>query len=190
MQKMTINFLWAKSNSAVETLYYGEHETHLGNVVIAATDHGLSAVDFADNKKKDPAAKRLMKTWPKAQLVENAAATETYAAQLFKPPLTEDATIAVHIFGSDFQQDVWQELTNIPFGELVNYQTIAEQLENPSAARAVGSAIAANPVAFFIPCHRVVRADGEYGDYRWGKKLKKQLIDWERETVNAVGTTD
>lgn len=196
MQNLNVNFLWVNTTDEVETLYWGQHNTALGEIIIAATEHGLSAVEFKPKKKRESIMKRLAKQWPQAQLIENPGFTEVYAERLLDAPTKvvdkkgadkkAAAPITLHIFGSPFQQVVWQELSQIPFGALSNYQTIAENIGNPNAVRAVGSAVGANPVALFIPCHRVILSDGQHGEYHWGKKLKSTLIEWEQKTLNRA----
>jgi O-6-methylguanine DNA methyltransferase len=83
--------------------------------------------------------------------------------------------------GTKFQQSVWRELSKIPLGETVSYQTIAKRIGNPKANRAVGSAVGANPISLLIPCHRVIQASGTVGNYRWGADRKLALLDAEQE---------
>ncbi len=186
MQNRVVNFLWANTTSVVETVYYSQHDSILGKIMVAATEHGLSAIDFNVDKKQrqDHAIKGLMKKWPLAKLVESPGFTMRYAEQVLVMG-DEPQPITVHVFGSPFQQVVWQELADIPFGRTVTYQTIADNIGNPNAVRAVGSAVGSNPVAFLLPCHRVIRSDGEYGDYHWGKKLKHQILEWEQEQLQS-----
>lgn len=126
--------------------------------------------------------KRLAKTWPKAKFLENTGMTERYAKLVLIPPeqCIEHKAITIHIFGSPFQQVVWQEVLEIPFASQNSYQEIAASVGNPNASRAVGSAIGANPIAILIPCHRVIHSDGKLGNYHWGKQLKRDLLDWEK----------
>ncbi|AHF01845.1 methylated-DNA-protein-cysteine methyltransferase [Thiomicrospira aerophila AL3] len=86
--------------------------------------------------------------------------------------------------GTDFQLSVWQALQQIPLGQTRSYQQLADQLGRPQAVRAVANAIAANPIAWFIPCHRVIRSNGELGGYAWGLAQKQQLLDWEATHAN------
>ncbi|UQB41541.1 methylated-DNA--[protein]-cysteine S-methyltransferase [Thiomicrospira microaerophila] len=90
--------------------------------------------------------------------------------------------------GSAFQQNVWQALLSIPFGQTRSYQEIANQIKHPKAVRAVANAVAANPIAWFIPCHRVIRSNGQIGGYAWGIALKKQLLAAEKIEFEACRT--
>lgn len=179
---MQINFLWAHSAAAIENLHYGIHETVGGDTLIAASDHGLTAIELDLKSTVEPALKKLAKKWPKASLLENPSYTEKYAKYLLvdgESKNNESETVTLHIYGTTFQQVVWQELIEIPYGKQRTYQEIAENIGNPNAVRAVGTAVGANPVGLIIPCHRVVRSDGELGGYRWGTKLKTKLLEME-----------
>lgn len=182
MPKSIINFLWASNAIIVDNIYWGRHKTEFGDIIVAATDHGVCAVEFCDSNKKGAILKRIAKTWPKAKLSENESITARYAEIVLIPPseCKKHKAITIHIFGSPFQRAVWQALLDIPFGENSSYQMIAENAGNPNASRAVGSAVGANPVAVLIPCHRVIHSDGQLGNYHWGKKLKSTLIEWEK----------
>lgn len=181
MSKPSINFLWASNAIVVDNIYWGQYSTDFGDMIVAATDHGVCAVEFCGTNKKESILKRIAKTWPKAKLSESVSATERYAEIVLMTPneQSKSQAVTIHIFGTPFQQTVWQALLDIPFGEKRSYQEIADSAGNPSASRAVGSAVGANPVAVLIPCHRVIQSDGELGNYHWGKPLKQSLIDWE-----------
>ena len=177
-----INFLWASNAIVVDNICWGQHSTAFGDIIVAATDHGVCAIEFCGANKKEAILKRIAKTWPKAKLSENTNITARYAEAVLTSP-DEDSkhkAITIHIFGTPFQQAVWQELLEIPFGEKSSYQAIAENAGNPNASRAVGSAVGANPIAVLIPCHRVIHRDGQLGNYHWGKQLKHDLIEWEK----------
>jgi AraC family transcriptional regulator of adaptative response/methylated-DNA-[protein]-cysteine methyltransferase len=87
--------------------------------------------------------------------------------------------VKLHLKGTDFQLKVWESLLKIPMGKLSTYGAIASQIGNPSASRAVGTAIGSNPVAFLIPCHRVIQSSGTFGGYMWGPTRKAAIIGWE-----------
>ncbi len=87
---------------------------------------------------------------------------------------------AINPIGTPFQQQVWQAISKIPYGKTMSYLDVAFSMKRQSSVRAVATAIGHNPIAYFIPCHRVIRSNGEYGQYRWGVNLKQQLLDWER----------
>jgi len=94
--------------------------------------------------------------------------------------------VSLYVRGTDFQLQVWRALLEVPPGEITTYGRLAEAVGRPGAARAVGGAVAANPVAYLIPCHRVVRTSGELGGYRWGVERKRAMLEWER----ALPSTD
>ncbi len=88
--------------------------------------------------------------------------------------------------GTNFQIQVWRALLNIPFGELATYQTLAKAIARPTATRAIGNAVGKNPIAYLIPCHRVIRASGELGGYCWGIERKTALLGWEASHSNSL----
>jgi AraC family transcriptional regulator of adaptative response/methylated-DNA-[protein]-cysteine methyltransferase len=91
----------------------------------------------------------------------------------------------LHLKGTDFQIKVWETLLKVPMGELTTYSGLAGKLQQPQAARAVGSAVGSNPVAFLIPCHRVIKSDGQIGEYHWGNTRKNAMIGWEATQIYA-----
>ena len=116
--------------------------------------------------------------WKNARLVEDAAATAALVTPIFSqaPPA---APLALFVSGTNFQLKVWEALLTIPQGALSSYEQIAAQIGQPAALRAVGTAVGHNPIAYLIPCHRVIRKMGEFGNYRWGPARKKALLGWE-----------
>jgi AraC family transcriptional regulator of adaptative response/methylated-DNA-[protein]-cysteine methyltransferase len=120
----------------------------------------------------------LHKSWEKARLSENPAVTKSVAENIFSPHSKDPLKLFVK--GTPFQIKVWEALLKIPFGALTTYQSIATAIENPAAIRAVGTAVGANPIAFLIPCHRVILQEAIIGQYRWGTTRKKALIGWEK----------
>ena len=95
--------------------------------------------------------------------------------------------VKLHLKGTDFQLKVWETLLKIPMGKLSTYGNIAEQIQSPKASRAVGSAIGDNPVAFLIPCHRVIQSTGTFGGYHWGSTRKTAMIGWEAAKTSPAG---
>jgi len=104
---------------------------------------------------------------------------------IFQSEQSRLPTVKLHLKGTDFQLKVWEALLKIPMGKLSTYGNLAAQIGNPRASRAVGAAIGSNPVAFLIPCHRVIQSSGEYGGYRWGSLRKTLLIGWEGAKTNS-----
>jgi len=156
---------------------YGIHETPFGECLIATTERGVCALHFVEDNA-DSLLSELHSNWENARISKNNAATKNIASTIFAAGKKEEIKLLVK--GTPFQVKVWEALLKIPFGSLTSYQTIASAVGNPGAMRAVGSAVGANPVAYLIPCHRVIRQEAIIGQYRWGTIRKKALIGWER----------
>ncbi len=163
---------------------YTHAETPVGCLVVAGTDRGLCFVELGDDPK--PLVERLHRGFPEAT-VSRAEADASPALRAWLEALCHHLEgrqphldLPLDIRATAFQQRVWQYLQTIPFGETRSYTDVARALGKPKAARAVASACAANPVALAIPCHRVLRASGHLGGYRWGMKRKQCLLDGER----------
>jgi AraC family transcriptional regulator, regulatory protein of adaptative response / methylated-DNA-[protein]-cysteine methyltransferase len=161
---------------------FGIHLTPFGRAFIAVTARGICQFVFIDNQTKPQLLQDLMQVWPLAELIEDLKKTAVIVERLFSPKMSGDKPLSVLVKGTNFQINVWRALLTIPQGELKSYKNIAQQIGKPKATRAVGTAIGANPVAFLIPCHRVVRQSGELGGYRWGLTRKQAMI--VRETTN------
>lgn len=160
------------------TIEYGVHPTPFGPVFAAATERGLSRLAFLGDQGVAEQLAELRRHWPKAVLREDGAATEAVIPTLFateKP----DRPLSLWVAGTNFQVNVWRALLRIPLGALVSYNQIARAINQPTAARAVGTAIGANPIAVLIPCHRVIQQSGALGGYRWGEIRKHALHAWE-----------
>ena len=154
-------------------------EASLGAVLVAATDKGVCAIMLGDDP--DRLARKLQDRFPRAELVGGDPAFERIIAQvvgLIEAP-GQSLDLPLDIRGTAFQERVWQALRAIPPGRTATYAEIARAVGRPKAARAVAQACAANPLAIAIPCHRVVRADGDVSGYRWGVERKRALLDRE-----------
>lgn len=163
----------ARALGAGVRIRYGRHVTALGPAFIGMTERGICHLRFVDDAS-DPLAE-LRDEWPDATLVEDAAAARERLDALAAPR----APMRLWLRGTNFQIKVWEALLRVPEGELVSYARLAEAAGMPSAVRAVASAVAANPVAWLVPCHRVIRSSGVLGQYRWGPERKAALIGWE-----------
>lgn len=150
-------------------------ESSLGSVLVAATDRGICTIEFGDT----PDA--LTARFPNAQFGEPDAAFSIWVAEVIALIETPDRKLnaPLDIQGTAFQQRVWKALQTIPPGTTVSYTAIANQIESPTAIRAVATACAANTLAVAIPCHRVVRSTGALSGYRWGIERKRALLDRE-----------
>ncbi|AVF49693.1 cysteine methyltransferase [Elizabethkingia anophelis] len=162
---------------------YSFFNSTFGSVFIASTTKGICAMTFYENKAD--AVQQLKKQFPNAILHEQSDAFQENALSIFSKDWQQINTIKLHLKGTDFQLKVWEALLKIPLGELTTYGYLAEQINNPKASRAVGTAIGSNPVAFLIPCHRVIQSTGKIGGYMWGPTRKTAIIGWEQARVNA-----
>lgn len=156
---------------------YGIHQTPFGKCVLATTDRGICKLAFVENEEEEITA--LQQQWPEAELERNQQSTAVLVSSLFESDKNPSRPISLQVRGTNFQVMVWRALLQIPQGSLQSYSGIAEAIGKPSATRAVGTAIGSNPIAFLIPCHRVVRQSGAIGGYRWGETRKHAMHAWE-----------
>jgi AraC family transcriptional regulator of adaptative response/methylated-DNA-[protein]-cysteine methyltransferase len=168
-----------KSSGKGMEISYGIHDTPFGDCFIAVTDRGICAMAFIDDAMRDEQLILLAKKWHYARITQNPAITESYIDRIFNPAKKSLEKLPLLVQGTNFQIKVWEALLNIPNGAVTTYQQIAKSIGNPGAVRAVGSAVGDNPIAYLIPCHRVIRKEGVLGEYRWGSLRKKALIGWE-----------
>jgi AraC family transcriptional regulator, regulatory protein of adaptative response / methylated-DNA-[protein]-cysteine methyltransferase len=159
-----------KRRGAGLLIRHGFHDTPLGEALFAVTERGLCHLAFVEDR---PAAlARLRKLWPKARLREDRAGTAAAAKAAF----SRKGKLKLLLGGTPFQLKVWEALLRIPAGRAVRYADVARAVGHPSATRAVGTAIGANPIACLIPCHRVLQSTGAFGGYRWGLARKRVLL--------------
>jgi AraC family transcriptional regulator of adaptative response/methylated-DNA-[protein]-cysteine methyltransferase len=163
---------------------YGFHYTPFGECFIAVTERGICAMAFVDASSKDEQLIRLAKKWHFAAIMADQDKTAAYIDKIFQPNLNALEKLPLLVQGTNFQLKVWEALLTIPQGSLTTYQRIAESIGNPGAVRAVGTAVGDNPIAYLIPCHRVIRKEGVLGEYRWGSIRKKALVGWEAGVTN------
>lgn len=156
---------------------YAHYPTLFGELLVASTEKGICYVAFEEKKREALAA--LQKMYPEANCVEAEHALHQPVLAFFAKDWQELSTVKLHLRGTDFQLKVWEALLKIPAGKLSTYQHIAQQINHDKSSRAVGNAIGRNPVAFLIPCHRVIQSSGLLGGYRWGVNRKSALIGWE-----------
>ena len=165
-----------KAHGAGLEIRYGFHPTRFGNCLLAVTGRGICGLQFVaeDNVSE------LTQRWPGARLIERPDVTAPLVERIFSRLETDtNAPLNLLVVGTNFQVKVWEALLRIPPGAVVSYETIGRWIGKPSAPRAIGSAIAHNPIAYLIPCHRVIRATGFIGDYRWGSVRKQAILAWE-----------
>jgi AraC family transcriptional regulator of adaptative response/methylated-DNA-[protein]-cysteine methyltransferase len=160
------------------SISYGVHSTPFGKALIALSPRGICGFSFLGPGGKKKALADLKRNWPKASFAEEAEKTGKATDSLFSRD-PKAAQTKLLLKGTLFQIKVWEALLKIPAGSVRAYQDVAESIGRPSAARAVGTAVGRNRIAFLIPCHRVIRETGAIGDYRWGSARKKALLAWE-----------
>lgn len=156
-------------------------DSHFGKILIASTAKGICHLAFCD--QPEWVLERLQKQFPKAIYNEAFTPMQKEALKLFNPEETPVEKIKLHLKGTSFQLKVWEALLKIPLGELSTYGKIAKAIESPKASRAVGTAIGDNPIAFLIPCHRVIQSSGVFGGYMWNPIRKTAIIGWEGAQV-------
>jgi len=170
-------------------IVYGFHDTPFGEALLLATDRGVAGLAFVDEDKgqsRQEALADMTIRWPKARFLEAPDRTAAHAARIFDPGRwSPEQPVRLVLIGTDFEIRVWQALLRIPMGRAVTYADIARHLGQPTASRAVGSAVGRNPISFVVPCHRVLRGDGQLGGYHWGLTRKRALIGWETGRVSA-----
>jgi AraC family transcriptional regulator of adaptative response/methylated-DNA-[protein]-cysteine methyltransferase len=161
---------------------YSFAETPFGNIIVASTPKGICHLAFADDEKE--ALQQLQLQFPKAQFRQVVDKIQQNALFIFTQDWKDLSKIKLHLKGTPFQIKVWEALLKIPMGDVSTYSRIANTIKNPNASRAVGTAIGDNPVAFLIPCHRVIRSTGDFGQYHWGSLRKTAMIGWEAAKIN------
>lgn len=168
---------------------YGFHPSPFGECLLAVTERGICGLAFAAAGERQAALADLRRRWAEAELREEPARTGPLVAEVFAPFLGRGpAPLHLLIRGTNFQLQVWEALLRIPPGHAVSYQEVAAWIGAPRAARAVGQAVGENPIAFLIPCHRVIRRVGGFGGYRWGAARKRALLAWEGARYGAEPT--
>ena len=172
-----------KSRGEGVTIRYGIHLTPFGKCLIGLTDRGICHLGFVQSSEGD-AIDNLMADWKEARMIEDYRSTASLVEPIFDLRFnTRIKPLTLHLRGTNFQLKVWEALLTIPAGAVTTYEGIASRIGKPNAARAVGTAVGHNPIAVLIPCHRVIRKVGEFGNYRYGELRKKALL--AREFVNT-----
>ncbi len=162
---------------------YGFHATPFGDAVVLASPRGITGLAFVNEdagQNRDAALADMTRRWPAANFREDPEATAAFARQIFEiGRWTPEQPVRLVLIGTDFEVRVWETLLKVPMGRAVSYADIARHLDCPGASRAVGSAVGRNPISFVVPCHRVLRGDGNLGGYHWGLTRKRAIIGWE-----------
>lgn len=152
-------------------------QSPFGEIIVASTKKGICYLAFVEDKNQ--ALETLICNFPNAEMNEKSKPLHQNALLIFQNDWSEIKEIKLHLKGSDFQLRVWETLLKIPMGGLSTYGKIAEKINQPKASRAVGTAVGKNPIAFIIPCHRVIQSSGILGGYHWGTIKKTAMIGWE-----------
>ena len=163
------------------TIHYSFTFTVFGNIIVASTLKGICHIAFIEDQ--EIGIQHLFKCFPKANFIYSEEEIHLQVKNIFSDNYNNIGKLKLHLKGTPFQLKVWEALLKIPMGELATYGNIAQAVNSPKAARAVGSAIGDNPVAYLIPCHRIIRATGLFGEYMWGAKRKTAMIGWEAANV-------
>jgi len=159
------------------SIYFQFADSPFGKLIIASTRKGICYMAFNDDE--NVALANLKAKFPNAEFQNKSDRIHQNALAIFQNDWNQLPLIKLHLKGTDFQLKVWEALLKIPMGQLTTYSSIAHQIEKPNASRVIGTAIGRNPVAFLIPCHRVIRSTGTFGGYMWGNTRKTAIIGWE-----------
>ncbi len=156
---------------------YSYSESPFGKLFCASTEKGICHLTFTNNEVDS--LKELKLIFPNANFKPHRGSLQKDALEFFSNKGIHNKKIRLHLKGTSFQIKVWEALLRIPYGGLTTYGSLAQTIKQPNAARAVGTAVGSNPVAYLIPCHRVIQSSGEFGQYHWGSERKVAMIAWE-----------
>ncbi|WP_324047391.1 bifunctional transcriptional activator/DNA repair enzyme AdaA [Aeromonas caviae] len=168
-----------KQRGAGLVIDHGVHDTPFGQAFVALTPRGVCNFSFLDDQAPQTPLSALAQRWPEAELREAPSRTQGVIHTMFDSSKKADRPLSLHVSGTNFQISVWRALLQIPPARVVSYAQVASAVGNPKAARAVGLAVGANPVALMIPCHRVIQQNGKLGGYHWGETRKQAIHAWE-----------
>ncbi len=168
-----------KSHGAGISIAYGFHASPFGECLLAVTHRGICRLAFVQQDDHAAALQDLRSQWRSADLHEDTSQTQAVLQNIFPSDGASAQAIRVLLNGTNFQIKVWEALVRIPPGRLVSYGQVADFIGHPNSSRAVGNAVGDNPIAYIIPCHRVIRKMGVIGNYRYGPARKKAILGWE-----------
>ena len=170
-----------KAGGAAWAIRAGFAESPFGMCLVGETPRGICHLSFVESVNRQAGARAIQRDWPRADLQLDDAAVSELLGPLFQRPARSSSRPALRAFvrGTGFQFRVWRALLQVPTGTLVSYGDLAAAIGDRAAARAVGTAVGQNPLAYLIPCHRVIRETGAFGDYRWEAARKKAIVVWE-----------
>lgn len=167
-------------------IYYSIFKTPFGWCLVASTEKGICNILFSD--RKNEVVQDLNERWPRAEIISKVLPAHRQIEACFKKTTsrTKFMKIKLHLYGTNFQIDVWEALLTIPECGVVSYGDLAEKLGDKKMSRAVGTAVGNNPIGYIIPCHRVLKSTGEIGGYRWGIERKRAMLGWEAGRRNNL----
>lgn len=169
-----------KTGAAGLIIRWGFHPSPFGRALAMVTPRGLCGLAFADEGNEDEALADMRRRWPNALYVEDPLATAPYAARIFdQSTWRPDDPLRIVFIGTNFEVRVWETLMRIPLGRATTYSAIADHIDKPKAARAIGAAVGKNPMSFVVPCHRVLGKSGDLTGYHWGLTRKRAILGWE-----------
>jgi len=170
-----------KSGGESWTISAGFADSPFGRCLVGEGPRGICHLSFVESEDGGAELSELQENWPEARLHRDDSAASRLAYRVFERPARSHSRPALRAFvqGTEFQVRVWRSLLQLQPGKLVSYGHLASALDRPGAARAVGTAVGRNPLAYLIPCHRVIRETGVIGDYRWGHVRKRAILAWE-----------
>lgn len=175
-----------KNGGASLSINYSFAESPFGNILVASTSKGICYMAFVNESQTD-ALQALQNQFPNAHYTQLVDGIQQNGLFIFNQDWSKLSQIKLHLKGTPFQLRVWETLLRVPVGGLTTYASLAQQAGHTGASRAVGTAVGSNPVAFLIPCHRVIKSTGETGQYHWGTTRKSAIIGWESGLLqNAV----
>ena len=170
------------------SINYSFSESPFGKIIVGSTTKGVSYLAFEEDEKK--AFDSMKHRFPNAHFKKATDRFQQNALAIFNNDWENLNSIKLHLKGTDFQLKVWETLLKIPKGRLAAYRDVANEIKKPTASRAVGTAIGANPVAYLIPCHRVIQSSGIFGGYHWGTTRKLAIIGWEAAKTNNLNLSN
>lgn len=168
-----------KRRGAGLAIAYGFHATPFGDCLLGLTERGICGLSFVDAGRQGHVLDEFAANWPLAELAQDEERTRPFIDQIFSHAQTGQTPLPLFLKGTNFQIQVWQALLQVASGTAVTYSQVAQLAGKPKAVRAVGTAVGHNPIAYLIPCHRVIRQAGGFGQYRWGTTRKKAILGWE-----------
>ena len=162
------------------TIIYGVHPTPFGKCLLSVTERGICGLSFITDNNVEQSMKDLKREWTGAEFIENANFTRDYMDKIFIPSSKGNRSrLNLFLKGTNFQIKVWQALLNIASEHVLSYEDIAKCIGTQEGLRTIGEALMTNPIAYLIPCHRVIHSIGIFGSYKWGTARKRAMLGWE-----------